>query len=66
MSNKNDDVDFLIETAKQFGVAASTVNDGHVLVFSREHMQNLIDQNKDHEMMVIFLKRPDFQSSNSN
>ncbi len=63
MSN-NKEIEFLLELVKLNGVACSTVKDGHVLVFKREFLQNLLDGNGNKEF-AIFVKRPDF-SVNGN
>lgn len=55
-------VEFLLESARQFGVAVSSVSDGYVLVFKREAMQKIIDEHPDHEMLTILVQTPKFQN----
>jgi hypothetical protein len=57
----SDAIDFFKKLVETQGVACSTVNDGHVLMFKRSFLQDLIDKNLDKEELVIFIKRPDFK-----
>lgn len=60
----DDIASFLLKSAEISGVACSTVSDGHVLVFTRQALVDLLDKaaaNND-EKIVIFLKRPDFKN----
>ena len=62
MSIKTDDgVKFLLESVEQFGVACSTVSDGHMLVFKRSKLKELLEQNPNQDVLAIFVKRPDFK-----
>ena len=70
MSDNKDDADsgaeFLLEMAKhQGGVACATVKDGHVLVFSKQALMNLLatcsEQGK--EQVIVFVKRTDMSKA---
>lgn len=64
MSVKTDNgVEFLLEQAKATGVACSTVKDGHVLVFTRKHLQHILSSMNDQNEVIVFVKRPDFEKS---
>jgi len=58
----SDEADFLSELCQRQGVSVATVKDGHVLMFKRSYLQEIIDKNSDQENLVIFIKRSDFQS----
>jgi hypothetical protein len=64
----NDDQDSKIkravETAKLAGVSATTVEDGHVLIFTRQKLEELLEAAKstEREMVIVVVKRPDFQA----
>ncbi len=62
MSTKADGADFLMELADKIGVACSTVKDGHVLIFTKSHLEGLLKAVTDsgQEKCVVFVKRPDF------
>lgn len=53
-------VDFLMEVVKHQGIGCATVKDGHVLVFKRAKLQEILDAHPENEMLTIFVKRPDF------
>ena len=59
----NDDMtraaEFMIEIMKRDGVAVSSVKDGFVLMFRRNKLQEILDQNKGKEELVIFVQTPD-------
>ena len=65
MDDEKDDTnptEFLLEMAKlQGGVACATVADGHVLVFSKKVLHELIMQadNAGKDQVVVFVKRQD-------
>ena len=68
MSIKSDDNpgEFLLEMAKaQGGVACATVSDGHVLVFSKQALMNLLAQASESgkDQVVVFVKRADMNSA---
>jgi len=50
-------VELLMAVADANGVACSTVTDGHVLVFKRDKLRQILATN-DHEHVVIFVQRP--------
>lgn len=62
--DKQDAAEFFAKMVETQGVACSTVSDGHVLLFKREWLQNLLDQYPDRERLSIFIKRPDFKKAN--
>ena len=55
-------IDYLFTLLKTQGVACATVNDGHILLFKREKLQQLLDQAAGKEELMIFIKRPDFKN----
>ena len=63
MSTKADGADFLLELAEKTGIACSTVKDGHVLIFTKNHLEGLLKAINDsgQDKCVVFVKRPDFQ-----
>ena len=65
MSDKDKDagVELLLNNLQHKGVAASTVSDGHVLVFTRGFLQKLLDTDPDQDSFTIFVKRPDFKQA---
>ena len=62
--DKQDAAEFFVKMVETQGVAVSTVSDGHVMMFKRAWLQNLLDQYPDREQISIFIKRPDFKSAN--
>lgn len=62
MSIKTDDeADYLNAAADASGVACATVKDGHVLIFKRSKLEEIIKSIGDKDKVVIFVKRPDMQ-----
>lgn len=57
-----------VETAKLNGAAAVTVDDGHVLIFTKSKLQELLAaaESTSREMVIVVVKRPDFESVNKN
>lgn len=63
MSIKGDVGEFMVETAKKIGVSCATVSDGHLLIFTKEKLQEILaaaDPNS--ALIVVHIKRPDFNS----
>ena len=59
MAIKTDDgVEFLYEVVDKTGVACATVSDGHVIVFQRQKLLQLLQQTEGKDKVVIFVKRP--------
>ncbi len=62
-SVKTDDgIDYLLEMAKASGgVSCSTVKDGHIIVFSKEALMNLLAKASESgkEQVIVFIKRQD-------
>lgn len=54
--------EYLSELADLNGVSCATVKDGHVLVFKRSKLEQILRDIGDKEKVVIFIKRPDMQS----
>lgn len=54
--------DFLVESMLTQGVAASTVQDGHLLLFTRKWLESLLASHPTKKEFSIFLKRPDFKN----
>jgi len=61
---KTDGVEFLLELAKHQGVVCSTTKDGHVLIFSKQSLQQLLLQceQSGQDKVVVFVKRSDMAS----
>lgn len=55
-----DPAQFLIESARHQGVACATVDDGHVIIFTRAHLELLMKSLGDKNECVVFIKRTDF------
>lgn len=51
--------EFLVEEALSTGVSAASVKDGHILLFTREKLQETLEANLDSKIITIFIKRPD-------
>lgn len=49
--------EFITELADKNGVACATVKDGHVLLFKRKTLRELIEKFPDKETIAIFVKR---------
>jgi len=63
MSTKETDpIEYLNKLVDAQGVACSTVSDGHVLIFTRTFLRDLVEKNADKEKLVIFVKRPEFKN----
>ncbi len=62
MSIKTEDAsEFLLAAAEANGVACATVDDGHVLIFKRAKLEEILRSVGDREQVVIFVKRPNMQ-----
>ena len=62
MSKDNKAIEYMIEMTNRIGASCATVDDGHVLIFKRSFLQDLLDKNAAQEKIIIFLKRPDFKN----
>jgi hypothetical protein len=60
-SDKKKAVDFFVEMGEQKGVAVSTVTDGHVILFKRAFLEQILRDNPGDELM-LFVRRPDFKN----
>lgn len=58
----SDPAEYLLDIVHTNGVACSTVKDGHVLVFKREKLLQILDQTGDSEILTIFIQRPDMKA----
>jgi hypothetical protein len=56
----------LLEAADADGIACATVKDGHVLVLTRKHLEDLLATMKEakQDKCILFVKRPDFAGAN--
>lgn len=66
MSQNDDDnvdkkIQFMMGEVDRVGAAASTVKDGHILIFSRQYLKDLLEKNAS-EKLIVFVKRPDFKN----
>lgn len=60
--HETEPTEFLLKIAELNGVACATVKDGHVLIFTRSKLVDVlarIDANGN-DKAIIFIKRPDF------
>jgi DUF1009 family protein len=62
MAVQGDVGEYLIEVAKKMGVACATVSDGHVIILTREKIQEILAAAQDKGMVIVHIKRPDFNS----
>ena len=65
MSVKQDvGVEQLIAAAEADGVAVSTVKDGHVLVFMKQHLEKFLEKINEsgQDRMVVFVQRREFKN----
>lgn len=62
MSVKAEGPEYLVELAKAQGIACATVKDGHVLVFTKAHLEMLLAAmaEKQQDKCIVFVKRPEF------
>jgi len=60
----DDSAAYLMELMKHQEVVCSTVKDGHILMFKRAWLADLLAQHPDNKEMCIFVKRPDFAKGN--
>lgn len=63
MSVKADGVEYLVELARTTGLAAATTKDGHVLIFTKKKIEELLAaaEASGKETIVVMVKRPDFE-----
>jgi hypothetical protein len=62
MSSEDNAIEFMLKTLELQGAAISTVSDGHVIMFKKNYLLELLKQNPESEKLVIFLKRPEFKN----
>jgi hypothetical protein len=64
MTTKADGVDFLMKTAETQGVTVASVSDGHVMVFTRAHLEMFLAQieKSGQDKLVVFIKQPTFDN----
>jgi len=62
MSDTKDAADYFAKICETQGVACSTVSDGHVLMFKRAWLENLLAAHPDKKEIAIFIQRPDFKN----
>ena len=60
MSNEDKEaaVNNFLDTVETQGVAASTVKDGHVLMFKTQWLRDILNKNGHKEQISIFIQRP--------
>lgn len=53
-----------VDVAKSEGVSATTVKEGHVLIFTKSKLEELLAaaDSTDRKMVIILVKRPDFEA----
>lgn len=64
MSVKTDDpAEYLIEAANREGIACASVSDGHVLIFTKKHLENVLATmaQSGQEKCIVFVKRQEFK-----
>jgi hypothetical protein len=59
-----DALEYLLKLAETNGVACSTVDDGHMLLFTRAWFEAILEKYPDNKDFLIFVKRPDFVRAN--
>lgn len=57
-----DATDFLMESMRLQGIAASTVKDGTILCFQREYMEKLMASHPTKDEFFIFIQRREFKN----
>jgi hypothetical protein len=62
MSDDDKGVEFLLKLLETQGAAVSTVKDGHIILFTRKMIQEMLDKNPTQEKFIIFLKQPEFKN----
>ena len=62
MTDKNDMIDFFNDQIEGQGIAVSSVADGHVFGFTRDHLQKMLDQNPDKQKFIVFVKNREFKN----
>jgi len=62
MSDDDKGVEFLLKLLETQGAAASTVKDGHIILFTRKMIQEMLDKNPAQEKFIIFIKQPGFEN----
>lgn len=55
---------FLVKMMETQGVSCSTMENGHLLMFKRAWLQNLLDSHPNNESLSIFIERLDFKKAN--
>jgi hypothetical protein len=60
--DKKDKIDFFVDEMKRVGAAVYTVDDGHVLLFKREWIEELLKAHPDKKEFAIFLQRRKFSN----
>jgi len=60
MPSKNADVESLMNDAEENGVACRSVDDGHILVFTKRQVEAILSKmiETDQEKCVVFIKKP--------
>jgi hypothetical protein len=58
----DDGADFILKLVDANGVAVSSVKDGHILVFKKSYLKDILDKNPDSDKLIIFVKKPEFKN----
>jgi hypothetical protein len=59
-----DEFEFLLESVRLNGAASASVSDGHLILFTREKLKQLLDSTADNEIITILVKDPSKISGN--
>lgn len=57
-TSTDDPVEFLNAMADANGIAVSSVSDGHVFVFTKQRLQQMLEACADKDRLVVFVKKP--------
>ncbi len=55
-------VDYINIMVEKQGAACTTVKDGHVFVFKKSFLQDLLDKQPGEDNVVIFIQKPAFKN----
>ena len=53
----------MLMLAERQGVVVSSVKDGHILLFKRQSLQDILDKNPDADKISIFVKKPTLENN---
>jgi len=55
-------VEFMVESAERQGAACISTSDGHVIMFRRDHLEELLKKNPDAKLLTVFVQRRNFKN----